>query len=149
MHHRLSFQKDCIRILHAKKPISEVLIVIDSQKMAMWCRESHVQGATYSRKPNAARLDVKIHQVVDHTALEIVLDAVDDNIGSDVGELDIGQILFFVVNRLIDLLVLGNAVQEVFGGHLGILALVVWAGGFDVDDVSHDERLIVADGLDK
>lgn len=117
--------------------------------MAWCCMKSHVDGVTYSREPDAARLDVQIHQVVDYTTLEIVLDAVDDDIGSDISQFDISQVLFFLINRLVDLFVLGNAVQEVLGGQLGILVLIVWASSFDVYDISHDERLIVADGLDK
>lgn len=106
---------------------------------------------TYPGEPDRSRSDVKVHQVVDDTALQIILDTVDDDLLAHVHELEVGvlALVAVVVQRLVDLLVIADAVPEVLGGLFRVLATVVRAGELDVADVGHDEVLVVAFALDK
>ena len=92
---------------------------------------------------------MQVHEVVHDTALQVALNAVDHNLAADVYELDVRQMLLVLVDGLVDLLVVPNAVAEVLGRHLGIEALVVRARGLDLKDVRHDHVFVVALGLDE
>ena len=93
---------------------------------------------------------MKVHQVVHHSAFEVVLDPVDDDPSSDVDDLDVGEVrLVLRVERLIHLFVVPDAIAKVLGRFLRVLPLVVWRRGLDLEDVGHDEGLIIALGLDE
>ena len=108
-----------------------------------------VQRSTHAGQPDGSRLDVKVHQIIDHAALQVILNPVDDDLAADVDELDVRQVLLILVDGLIDLLVVADAIAEVLRGHLGVLADVVRACGLDLEDVRHNEGFIVAFGFDK
>lgn len=94
---------------------------------------------------------MKVHEVVDNPTLEIVPNTANDDLLADVHDLEVGQVglLAIGVNGAIDLFVVADAVAEVEGSSLGILAAIVGATSLDVADVGHDELLIVTLALDK
>src|SRR5690606_9417872 len=69
------------------------------------------EGYSYSRQPDGSRCNVKIHEIVHDTALEIVANAVDDDLLSDVDKLHICKIL--LGNRFVNLLIVANSVHKV------------------------------------
>jgi hypothetical protein len=93
---------------------------------------------------------VQVHQVIYNAGLEVVVDLVDDDLSTNIHNLDICEVLLVALRiyGLIDLLVVADAIPKVEGRSLGIGALVVGRGGLDLEDVGHDERLVVAAGLD-
>lgn len=91
---------------------------------------------------------MKIHEVVDHPALQVVLDCIDDDLFANVDQLHIRHVLLILVNRLVHLFVIADPVAKVLRSHIGILTLVVWRGGLDLEDVRHDQRLVVTFRLD-
>lgn len=94
---------------------------------------------------------MKVHQVVHYATLQVVRDAIYDDLASDIQDLEVGvfALVAIAVNGLVDLFVVPDPVPEVEGSLLGVLALVVGARSFDVADVGHDHVLVVALGLDK
>lgn len=100
-----------------------------------------------SREPDASRLDVEIGQVVDETGLKVVLDEVDDDSIADVDDLHVGEVTLGLVNCLVDLLVVPDAVAKVFSGFLWVLTDVVGRCGLHFEDVGHDEVFVVAFAL--
>lgn len=103
---------------------------------------------TYTRQPDGTWLDVEIHQIVDNTTLEIVLDTVDDTLLADIHKLQICQVILRLVNSLVDLLIIGDTVTEILCSLLGVHSDVVWGGCLDFQDIAHDKVLVVALGLD-
>jgi hypothetical protein len=106
---------------------------------------------TYARQPDRARANVEVDEVVHDTALEVILDAVDDDLLANVHDLEVGVVILVTVliDALVNLLVVANAVTEVESSLIWVLALVVWAGRLDVADVAHNEGLLVAFRLDE
>lgn len=94
---------------------------------------------------------MQVHEVIYNAGLEVVVDLVDDDLGANIHNLDIRQVLLVAIriDGLIDLLVVADAIPKVERRSLGIGALVVGRGGLDLEDIGHDERLVVAAGLDK
>lgn len=94
---------------------------------------------------------MEVHEVVDNTTLEVVANAVDDDLLPHVHNLEEGQILLVAVfvERLVHLFVVAYAIAEVESGRFGILALVIGTGGLDVANVHHDHVLVVTLGLNK
>jgi hypothetical protein len=94
---------------------------------------------------------VEVHEVVDDAALEVVLDAVDDDLLADVHDLEEGvlALVAVLIEALVDLLIVADAVAEVEGGGVRVLAGVVGAGSLHVADVGHDETLVVTTALDE
>ena len=87
---------------------------------------------------------MEVHKIVDHPALQIVLDCIDDDLLAHVDQLDVCQILLVLVDGLVDLFVIPNAVPKVLCGLFWILAFVVGRGSLDLEDVGHDQSLVVA-----
>ena len=106
---------------------------------------------TYSREPDRPGSDVQIHEIVNDATLQVVLDTIDDDLLAHVHELEISVLILvtIVVNRFVDLLIHLDAVAEILGRLLGILATVVGTGRFDVADVGHDELLVITLALYK
>jgi hypothetical protein len=78
------------------------------------------------------------------------LDAIDDDLGANINDFHIGVVLFLCfVNRLIDLLVLFDAVEKVLNRHFRVFTLVIGAGGLDFDYIGHDDITIIANTFDK
>lgn len=94
---------------------------------------------------------MKVHEIVHYAALQVVLDAVDDDLSTDVHDLEISEVILILVlvDGLVDLLVVADAVAEIQRGLLGVLALIIRASGLNVPNIGHDELLVVALGLDK
>lgn len=83
--------------------------------------------------------------------MQIVLNTIDDNLFANVHNLEICIVALVAVtiNRLVDFFILADALAEISGGVLWVLALVVWAGCLDIENVGHDDLLLVAFALDK
>lgn len=92
---------------------------------------------------------MEIHEIVDDPALQVVMDLIDDDLTPDVDQLDVRQVLLVLIDGLIDLFVHANAVPKVVGRNLRVLAHVIRTCGLDLTDIGHDERLIIALGLDE
>ena len=101
-------------------------------------------GLAVAGEPDRTRANVEIHEVVDDTRLEIVLNLVDNDLFADVDEFDVGEVLFVFVDGLIDFFVVADAVAEILSGNFRILAFVVGGGGLDFKDVAHDDFFVVA-----
>lgn len=104
-----------------------------------------------SREPDRTWPDMQVHEIIYDSALQVVLDAVDDHLGANVHDLEVGEVTLVavLVNRLVDLLIHLDPVPEVQGSLLRILSLVVRAGSLDIPNVGHDQVLVVAFGFDK
>lgn len=87
---------------------------------------------------------MKVHQIVHNSGLQVVLDSIDDNLFANVHDLEIREMALFIIDCLIDLLVVLYAVSEVLGSLLGILANIIRTCGFDLKDVAHDYILVIA-----
>lgn len=94
---------------------------------------------------------MQIHEVVYNATLEVVSDATNDDLLAYIHDLKVRQVRLIAigVDGTVHLFVVANAVTEVEGGLLRILALVIGAGSFDVANVGHDELLIVTLAFDK
>jgi hypothetical protein len=106
-------------------------------------------GSAYTRQPDRSLLDVQIHEVVDDTTLQVILDQVDDALFANIQDLQIRQVTLVLANCLVDLLVVANTVAEVLGCLLGVLALIVGGCGLDLEDIAHNQVLIIALAFDK
>lgn len=94
---------------------------------------------------------MKVHEVVDDSALKIVLDAVDDDALANVHDLQIGKVALVLIpiDCHVDLFILLDAVPKVFNSLLRIGACVIGRSGLDVENVCHDDVLVVAKRLYK
>jgi hypothetical protein len=94
---------------------------------------------------------VQVHQVVDNSALKVVLNSVDDDLLPHVHDLEVSIVVLILVpvDSLVHLLIISNAIAEILSGLFRILALIVRARCLNVADVGHDEILIVALTLDE
>jgi hypothetical protein len=86
---------------------------------------------------------MKIHQVIHHSRLQIILYPIDNDLAPHVNNLAISHIALVLVQRLIDSLVHLNPLSEILGGLFWVLALVVWRSSLDFEDVTHNEILVV------
>ena len=77
------------------------------------------------------------------------MDSIDDALLANVHNLEVCEIVLGVINCLVDLLIVANAVSEILGSLLGVLANVVWRSGLDLKNVAHNEIFIVALALNK
>lgn len=92
---------------------------------------------------------MQVLNIVDQPTGQVVLDLVNDDGGADVDQLNIGVLLLVIIDGLINLLVVADALAEVESGQLGVLPLVIRRGGLDFEDIGHDEILVIADRLDE
>lgn len=94
---------------------------------------------------------MQIHEVVDNTTLEIVLNAVDDDLLANVHQLQVGVAVLIAVgvNSLVDFFIVLDAIAKVLGRFFWILAAVVGACQLDVTNVGHDGLFIIAFAFDK
>ena len=104
-----------------------------------------IHGFPVSREPDGTRADVQVHEVIHHPTLKIVLYAVDYDLGADIHDLEICEVVLvaILVNGLIDLLIHLDPLAEVQGGHFRILILIIGASSLDVADVGHYQVLVV------
>lgn len=92
---------------------------------------------------------MQVHKVIDYATLEVVLDLVDDDLLTNVDQFHVCKIALVLVDGLIDLLVVSNAVSEIRCGGFWVLSYVVRRRSLDLEDVAHDQVLIVAFRLDE
>ena len=90
---------------------------------------------------------MEIHEVVDNSTLKVVLDLVDDDLLAHIDQLHVRQVLLVLIDRLVNLLVIAYSVPKIQRSRLRILALIVWRGSFDLDDVCHDGLFRITLGL--
>ncbi len=92
-----------------------------TSKSLAWASSEGENGIAYSRQPDRSGADVKVHQIVDDSALQIVLDPVDDDLFPDIHDLEIRQVILVavVVDGLVHLLVVADSIAEVLGSNLG------------------------------
>lgn len=103
---------------------------------------------TYPRKEDAARLDMQIHQVERDPALQIPMYARHGDLAPDVRDAQVREVR--LGDRLVHLLVLRDAAQEVALRDLARHVLVVGVAGADLQvDVRGDNGRVVAEGLEK
>ena len=91
---------------------------------------------------------MQIHEIIYYPALEVVPDLIDDHLAANINQLHIGKIPLILIDRLVDLLIVPYPVSKILGCHLWILALVVWRCSFDLDNIRHNQLLIVTLRLD-
>lgn len=109
-------------------------------------------GNGYPRDKDGAGLDVQIHEEEYDAALAIVLDAINDDSGAHIDQLDKGALALgaaLILNALIDLFVVSDALAKVLDGRLGVRVGIVGAAELDLANVGQDHLFIVADGLYK
>lgn len=81
--------------------------------------------------------------------MEVVLDLVDNHLLAHIDQLDVCEIALILVDRLVDLLVVSDAVSEVRCSYFWVLSYVVWRRGLDFQNVAHNQILVVAFRFDK
>ena len=65
---------------------------------------------------------MKIHEVVNNSALQVILNTVDDDLLAHINQFHICQVLFILVDCLINLLIVSYAVPKVQCGGFRVLA---------------------------
>lgn len=113
-------------------------------------------------EPDGPGLDVEVGQEVHQPGLQVVLDAVDDDLVAEVRHFDVGELFLGLVDGLVHLLVHFDAVPEILGRLFGVLSApmsaetakligfvpdVIWRSGLHFENVCHDEVFIVAFAL--
>merc|ERR1711939_44513 len=106
-----------------------------------------VTVATYSAYPNASRLNVQVHQVVNYSTLKIVLYPVDDDLTAHIDDLAVCHVRLILIHRLVHPLIHRDTLSEILCRLLRILPLVIRRRKLHVFDVGHDQLLIVAFGF--
>lgn len=94
---------------------------------------------------------MKIHEIVNNSTLQIILDPVDDNLLADIEHFEVCVLVLvaITINGRVNPLVHLDPISEVHGCCFWILTLVIGTGQLDVTDVCHDEFLIVTFALDE
>ena len=68
---------------------------------------------------------MKIHEVVHDSALQVILNLVDDDLLADIDQLHVCQVLFILIDCLINLLIVSYPVSKVQCSRFWVLAFVV------------------------
>lgn len=78
------------------------------------------------------------------------MDLVDDDLGTNIHNLDICEVFLVAtpINGLVDLLIVADAIPKIERRSLGVGTLVVGRSGLDLEDIGHDQPLIVTARLD-
>ena len=105
--------------------------------------------ATYSAYPNASRLNVQVHQVINHSTLEIVLYPVDNDLTSNVDDLAVCHVRLVLIHRLVYLLIHRDTLSEILCRLLRVLPLIIRRRKLHVFDIGHNQLFVVALGLHK
>lgn len=92
---------------------------------------------------------MQVHEVVYNATLQIVLNAVDDDLLANVHDFEICivALVAVTVDRLVDFLILADAPAKVVGSLLRVLVLVIGAASLDIEDIGHDDLFLVAEAL--
>lgn len=86
---------------------------------------------------------MKVLDVVDQPTGKVILNLINDDGRPDIDEFDVGEVLLVIVNGLIDLLVIANAVTEIESSNFRVLPLVVRRRCLDFQDVVHDQVFVI------
>lgn len=81
---------------------------------------------------------MKIHEVVDHSALQVIFDLVDNDLLAHIDQLHVRQVLLILIDCLINLLIVSDPVPKVQCSRFWILAYVVGRRSLDLHDVGHN-----------
>ena len=68
---------------------------------------------------------MEVHEVVNHTALQVILYLVDDDLLTDINEFDVRQVFFIFINCLVYFFIIANPVSKILSRNFRILSLVV------------------------
>jgi len=104
---------------------------------------------TYSTYPDTSGLDVKVHEVVYHTRLQIIVYPVDDDLASHVDDFAVCHVGLVLVQCLVHPLVHCDSLSEVERRLFWVLPFVVGTGRFDFANVGHDHILVLALALNE
>ena len=125
-------------------PNLTIYIKLGFSMLLQLVKMAKVRGVAYARQPNRSRLDMQVHQIVDNPTLQVVLNAIDDDLLADIHELQIRKITLGLINCLVNLLVIFDAITEVLSSYLGVQPYVVWRCSLDLQNIAHDQVFIVA-----
>ena len=90
---------------------------------------------------------MEIHEVVDDSALQVVLYLVDDDLLAHIDQFHICQVLFILIDCLVHLFIIPYPVAKVHCSCFWILAYIVGRCGLDLQDVCHDGLFGIALGF--
>ena len=90
---------------------------------------------------------MKVHEVVDDSALQVVLNLVYDDLLAHVNQFHICQILFIFIDCLINLLIISYPISKVQRSSFWVLAFIVGRCGLDLHDVCHNGLFRITLGL--
>lgn len=106
-----------------------------------------MRTVTYPAYPNVSRLNVQVHQVVNYSALEIILYPVDDDLAANIDNLAVCHVRLILIYRFIHPLIHRDTLSEILCRLLRILPLVVRRRKLHVFDIRHDQLFVVAFGF--
>jgi hypothetical protein len=92
---------------------------------------------------------VQVHEIVYNPTLQVILNAIYNNLLSHIHNFQVREIALVLINCLINPLIIPYAVSEILRSFLWIYALVVGGGSLDLEDVAHDEVLVIALALNE
>lgn len=81
---------------------------------------------------------MKVHKIVNDSALEVVFDLVNDDLLAHIDQLYICQVPLVLIDGLVYLLIVPYAVPKVQCSRLWILTLIIGRRCFDFHDICHD-----------
>ena len=77
---------------------------------------------------------MEIHEIIDDSALKVVLDLVDNDLLPNIYQFDVCKIFLILIDSLVDLLVSPDPIAEILTCDFWVLSLVVWRCGLDFHD---------------
>ena len=90
---------------------------------------------------------MEIHKVVYNSTLQVILYLIDNDLLAHIDQLDVSQVLFFLIDCLIDLFVVSYPVSKVQCRRFWVLAFVIGRCGLDLHNVRHNGLFRVTLGL--
>ena len=92
---------------------------------------------------------MKVHEVVNNSALQVILNLVDDDLLAHINQLHVCRVLFILIDRLINLLIVPYPVPKIQCRRFWVLSLIVGRCGLNLDDICHDGLFRITLGLHK
>ena len=92
---------------------------------------------------------MKVHEIVDDSALEVVFDLVDDDLLAHIDQLYVCQVLLILIDGLVNLLIIPYPVPKVQCSRFWILTLIIGRRCFDFHNICHDGLFRIALRLNK
>ena len=81
---------------------------------------------------------MKVHEIIDNSALQIVFDLVDDDLLAHIDQLHVCQVPFILIDGLVNLLIVPYPVPKVQCSRFWILTLVIGRRCLHFHDICHD-----------